>query len=128
MRLVIPGRPQSLERDHNGRLLATARVYIDAVRTAAQHEIDTPADDQVRLDVHLVYVTRQPLNIRAWPLASIPNGDIAPSLVLKALTGTLVHHRGQFNPLTVTRTMLPAQECRDQYGSPHGATILTWTT
>lgn len=126
MQIIIPGRPQSLERDHTGRLLDAARAYLDAVRTAVAATAVTPADGPVRLDVHLIYTSRQPLAIRVWPLASIPNGDVAPKLVLKALTGTLVHHRGQFNPLTITRTMLAADECREQHGHPDGATILTW--
>lgn len=128
MQITIPGRPQAKTRDKRGQLLDTAACYIEAVRAAVKQAAQRPLGDGLALDIRLVYTSPAPLGITAWPLHSIPNADTAPNLVLTALTGVLVHHRTQINPLTITRTVLRPHECRDLYGSGDGATILTWDT
>lgn len=128
MRITIPGRPQSKTRDKHGQLLDAATRYIDAVRAEINRAVPHPLDGELALDVRLIYTSPAPLGIHAWPMQSIPNADTAPALVLTALHGTLVHHRTQINPLLITRTVLRPAECRALHGSPHGATILTWTT
>lgn len=126
MRITIPGRPQSKDRGHDGRLLDAAKTYLDAVRTAARDAATAPHPGGVRLDLHFIYTAEQPIQIQDWPRTSIPNGDTAQTLALRALVGILVHHRTQFNPMTITRTVLQPTEAQALYGDPNGATIITW--
>lgn len=126
MRITIPGRPQSKDRGHDGRLLDAAKAYLDAVRTAARDVATAPHDHGVRLDLNFIYTAAEPLPITEWPRTSIPNGDTAQTLALRALVGVLVHHRTQFNPVTITRTVLHPTEAQALYGDPTGATIITW--
>lgn len=126
MRITIPGRPQSKERDRRGQLLDAAKHYIHAVRTAARDVAGAPHEGPVRLDLHFIYTAAKPITIQDWPHSSIPNGDTAQTLALLALTGVLVEHRTQFNPIIITRTVLHPTEAQALYGSSDGATVITW--
>src|SRR5690606_41029778 len=79
----------------------------------------------VHVDVTLVYTSDEDLPPTAWPHESIPNADTAASLILKALTGLAWTHATQANPLVTTRRVITPAECRQLYGSLHGATSIT---
>ncbi|MFA5594873.1 MAG: hypothetical protein WDA15_06290 [Trueperaceae bacterium] len=128
MRILVPGRPQANQRDKQGHLLEAAKTYMDAVREAAAPLVERPHHSSVRIDLHFVYTSLNPLTISAWPQSNIPNADTAAGLALRALTGLLTHHKSQFNPLTVTRTVLTPGECERLHGTTDGATIITWET
>ena len=131
MQLVIPGRPQSRERNGDGRDNRTAAAYLDAVRTAAKqlglghrgHPL--VPHGHVHVDLLLVYTSDQDLPPTSWPAQSIPNADTAAHLILKALTGLAWTHATQVNPLVVTRRVVTRAECRQLYGSIDGATVIT---
>lgn len=126
VRITIPGRPQAKDRDHQGHRLEAAKNYLDAVRAAATPHIERPHHSHIRIDLHFVYTSLNPLTISAWPQSNIPNADTAAALALRALTGLLAHHKSQFNPLTITRTVMTPGECERLHGHPDGATIITW--
>src|SRR5690606_17986908 len=123
VRIVIPGRPQSRERNGDGRDNRPAAAYVDAVRTAAKqlglghrgHPL--VPHGHVHVDVTLVYTSDQTLPPTAWPNQSIPNADTAASLILKALTGLAWTHATQANPLVTTRRVITPAESRALYGS-----------
>lgn len=125
--LTIPGRPQSKDRGADGRLLDAAKTYVDTVRRYARERAQQPTDQALALDIEFIYTSDRDLQTLDWPNASIPNPDTAHQLALRALVGTVVQHRTQFNPITVTRTVLKPEEAAERYGSPDGATIITWT-
>src|SRR5690606_37431065 len=93
VRIVIPGRPQSRERNGDGRDNRPAAAYLDAVRTAArEHGLGSRGHPlvphgHVHGDPLLVYTSDEDLPPTAWPNQSIPTADTAASLILKALTG-----------------------------------------
>lgn len=126
VRITIPGRPQAKDRDHQGHRLEAAKTYMDAVREAVTPLVERPHHSSVRIDLHFIYTSLNPLTISAWPKSNIPNADTAAGLALRALTGLLTHHKSQFNPLTVTRTVLTPGECQRLHGATDGATIITW--
>lgn len=130
MRIVIPGRPQSRERNGDGRDNVAAAAYVDAVRTAARHaglghrgHPHVP-HGHVHVDLLLVYTSDKDLPPTSWPAQSIPNADTAATLVLKALTGLAWTHATQANPLVTTRRVITRSECRQLYGSIEGATVI----
>lgn len=125
--LTIPGRPQSKDRGADGRLLDAAKAYVDTVRRHAQQRATEPTDQALALAIEFIYTSDRELETLDWPNASIPNPDTAHQLALRALVGVIVKHRTQFNPITVTRTVLKPAEAAERYGSPDGATIITWT-
>lgn len=124
--ITIPGRPQAKDRDHSGRLLDAAKTFMDNVRETAAATTNQPHDGHVRLDLHFTYTAKKPIPLSDWPQTSIPNADTAAALALRALTSVLVHHKSQFNPLTITRTVLTPAESKALYGDRNGATIITW--
>lgn len=128
MRITIPGRPQAKDRTADGRLLDAAKTFMDNVRTGAGALVSQPLPGHVRVDLHFIYTSDTHLKITQWPTSSIPNADTAAALALRALTGILVNHKSQINPLTITRSVLEPNECRALHGDPHGATIITWET
>ncbi len=131
MQLVIPGRPQSRERNGDGRDNRTAAAYVDAVRQAArEHGLGRRGHPlvphgHVHVDLLLVYTSDQDLPPTSWPAQSIPNADTAAHLILKALTGLAWTHATQVNPLVTTRRVITPAESRSLYGSVHGATVIT---
>lgn len=126
MRITIPGRPQSKDRGHDGRLLDAAKAYLDAVRTAARDAATAAHQGHVHLGIQFIYAVEEPLPITEWPRTSIPNADTAAGLALRALVGVLVEHKSQFNPLVITRSIVHPVEAQALYGDPTGATIITW--
>lgn len=127
VRILVPGRPQAKDRDHQGNRLQAAKDYMDAVRDAATPHIQRTLATEIRMDLHFIYTSHNPLTISAWPKSNIPNADTAATLTLRALTGLLVHHKSQFNPLTITRTVMTPAECQALHGATSGATLITWT-
>ncbi|HEX7040103.1 MAG TPA: hypothetical protein VF202_08335 [Trueperaceae bacterium] len=131
MRIVIPGRPQSRERNGDGRDNVPAAAYVDAVRTEARrlglgrrgHPL--VPHGHVHVDLLLVYTSDENLPPTSWPAQSIPNADTAAHLILKALTGLAWTHATQANPLVTTRRVITRAECRQLYGSVEGATVIT---
>lgn len=132
MRITIPGRPQAkLVDGRHGTYRPSSGDYVEQIRAAArQHGLGrrghphTP-HGHLHVDLLLIYTSEENLPPTSWPDQSIPNADSAAGLVLKALTGLAWTHATQANPLVVTRRVITPAECRQLYGSLHGATVIT---
>lgn len=131
--ITVPGRPQSRTRNANGDLLQAGRDFLHTLRAAAaQHRGPTGAPlhptGSLKLDIRLYYTNDHPLAPHRWHADNIPNADVAASLVLPALTGSIYSHASQANPLVVTRHVITPDEAIERWGeaSARGCTVITW--